>query len=437
VRIHRLAILVSVLLGGVPSVAAAAGWSRPYTLSSTDLAEPAPRVAVGPEGHVVVAWLRRNGDLRAEIGDSHGHFRGSRTLSSRGLRPRVSVGRRGRAIVVWNEKGLKYAIRAPGHATFGAPRALTTPTGSSTDDAPVLAMDGSGRTTVLFEHGFRTRSGYHQLVEALDISAAGTPGPIVSFGEGRLPRRATLAITAAGDMITTFFLDRPPTRDPSTPDPGPMIARRQAGGAWSVRPFPFSGGRRTSDPSVAVDPVGRATFSFTDVVESGEAVSFGSPRVSTGPLAGPLGPPVGPVPARADKAFGPFALPLSDAIVLVWQEKTRARPFSTEAPVRAVRVAFNGAVGRPHTLDSSESSFEPHVVRLDSGRALVVWDHKGIAAALYRAGHGFQRIAAPPGEATLNGTDFNVNRDLASNGRGVAAFTWTQGNRVKIAVRRF
>jgi hypothetical protein len=429
-----LVALASLL--AVPSAAGAAGWSRSYTLSSTNLTEPAPRVAVGPNGTVVVAWLRKR-DLRVAIGNSRGRFSGSQVLTSRGLRPRVAVGPNGRAIVVWNEsRGLRYATRAPGQRRFGHTRTLTTPRGKSSDDFAVVAMDSAGTVTVVFEHTYRSRTQYNDIVQVLTVSKDGARTPIVSLGAGSIPRRPTLALSASGDAVTTFVPTPPASQSAAPVNLAPIVARR-IGGTWSTRPFPFTEGRRVENPSIGLDATGRLTFSFTDVVRSGEATSFGLPRLSDGPFAGPFGPPSGPTPRRADKAFGPLGVPVSDANVLVWQEKTSASPFSTEAPVWAARIAFDGTVGTPQTLDSAKKAFEPHLVQVDADRALVVWGDPRIAAAIYRAVRGFQRISAPTGRATLGGTDFNVNRDLASNGRGVAAFTWTENERVRISVRRF
>jgi hypothetical protein len=194
--------------------------------------------------------------------------------------------------------------------------------------------------------------------------------------------------------------------------------------------------RELDYPDVAVNRAGRFTFSFTRTERGGEAASFGPPLVSSGPLTGPFGPARGPA-VNPRYAFNPWAVPVTGGSVLVWQEKTRARAFSTFAPVRAVRVGLDGSVGRTRVLDSSERGFEPHVVSLDSSRALILWNNPSFAAALYQAGQGFNRVAAPRATPTLGGTDFLFNRDLASNGRGVAAATWTQGTRVRISVRRF
>jgi hypothetical protein len=417
----------------------AGGWSRTHTLSSTDLAEPAPRVAVGPQGHVVVAWLRRSGDLRVAIGNSRGRFAGSRTLTRHGLRPRVAVGRRGRAIAVWNESGgLRYALRAPGSPGFGGAQDLTNPGEQSSDDAALVGMDGNGRTIVVYEHGFRSGTGITTHVVALVVGADGGVGLREDFGPGRLPRRGTLAVLPDGRAVFVFTPTRPAFQVPTARDvPAAVVAYRAATGAWHVEAVTDAAGQDVAAPNVAVDPSGRVTIAYTQQQRSGESASFGPPRLANGPFGGQLHQPAGPTLAQPDKAFGAWGLPASDADVLVWQEKTRSTPFSTEAPVRAVRITLNGKVGKPKTLDSSQKAFEPHVARLRPNRVLIVWGHPAIQVAVYRAQRGFFRIAAPHGSATLGGTDFNVNRDLAANDAGVAAFAWTEGKRVRVSVGRF
>jgi hypothetical protein len=435
----RGAIAVGVLvLLAVPS-GAQAGWSRTHTLSSTDLAEPAPRVAVGPQGHVVVAWLRKGGDLRVAIGDSHGRFAGSRRLSRHGLRPRVAVGRRGRAIAVWNEEGgLRFALRAPGAARFGPARELTAPGEQSTDDAALVAMDGNGRALVVYEHSFRSSGTTTSHVVALEVAADGTIGQPEDFGLGRLPRRGTLSVLPDGRAVFVFVPTQPGFQVPTGRERASVVvAYRSALGRWTSEAIFDDAGEALADPNVGLDATGRVTLTFTEQQRGGEATSFGPPRIAEGPFGGPLHAPAGPVLSAPDKAFEPWGLPASDADVLVWQEKTRSTPFSVEAPIRAARVTFDGKVGKPRTLDPSQKAVEPHVARLRPNRVLIVWGHPAIRAAVYRASRGFASISAPRGEATYGGTDFNVNRDLAANDRGVAAFVWTEGKRVRISVARF
>ena len=438
-RFRRQIVAVGLGLLLAPAAAGAAGWSRTHTLSSTDLAEPAPRVAVGPQGHVVVAWLRKGGDLRVAIGSSRGRFAGSRTISRRGSRPRVAVGRRGRAIAVWHEGGgLRFAQRAPGAARFGAARDLTNAGEQSTDDHALVAMDGDGTATVVYEHDFRSSAGDTTRVVAVVVSPDGTVGRPDDFGPGHLPRRGTLAVLRDGRAAFVFTPTRPAFQVPTAREvPAAVVARRAAVGTWSVQDVTDAGGQAVAAPNVGLDPSGRVTVAYTQQQRSGESAAFGPPRIANGPLGGQLHESAGPSLAQPDKAFGAWGLPASDADVLVWQEKTRSTPFSTEAPVRAVRVTLNGKVGRPKTLDTSQKAFEPHIARLRPGRVLIVWSRPAIRVAVYRAQRGFFRITAPRGNATLGGTDFNVNRDLAANDAGIAAFVWTEGKTVRISVGRF
>jgi hypothetical protein len=432
-----LAMVVGALLAA--PAGAQAGWSRTHTLSSTDLGEPAPRVAVGPNGHVVVAWLRKNGDMRVAIGNSHGGFAGSRTLSRRGLRPDVAVGRRGRAIVVWHEGGgLRFALRAPGAARFGPARDLTNPGEQSGDDQALVAMDGNGRAVVVYEHAFGSGSTTTTHVVAVEVAADGTLARPDDFGPARLPRQGTLAVLPDGRATFVFVPAQPGFQVPTGRERASVVvAYRKSSGEWTTETIFDDAGQDLAAPNVGLDVTGRVTFAFTEQQRGGEATSFGPPRIADGPFGGPLRQPAGPVLAQPDKAFGAWGLPASDADVLVWQEKTRSTPFSIEAPVRAARVTFGGKVGKAHTLDSSQKAIEPHVARVRPGRVLVVWGHPAIRAALYRASRGFARISAPHGEATYRGTDFSVNRDLAANDRGVAAFVWTDGRRVRISVARY
>jgi hypothetical protein len=164
---------------------------------------------------------------------------------------------------------------------------------------------------------------------------------------------------------------------------------------------------------------------------------FGDPVVAAVSPAGALGAPFGPVLRHPKRAFAPTAVPTAEGRgVLVFQLKTRSEPFATEAPVRAVAIGADGALGRLQTLTSGRAK-EPVAMALGGGRALAVWSgRRGLDARLAGPDGRFSKTAPPKGPPPSPFHSNSTNRDLRSAGR-YAIFAWARDGRVRVTVRRF
>ena len=172
----------------------------------------------------------------------------------------------------------------------------------------------------------------------------------------------------------------------------------------------------------------QAVISATAGVSCGDAGCFGNPRAFS--LTGaPLAAPDLDHPKRS---FGAWAV----RGALIFQRKDGPRPFSREAPVKAIAFAADGSLGRLQTLTRVPAT-EPIGLALAGGRTLALWaTRERLDAALAGADGRFRGISAPSGPPPEPYHTNSTNRDARAAGR-YAIVTWARGETVRVSIRRF
>jgi hypothetical protein len=110
---------------------------EPQTLSTSNTTSY-PRIAAGPAGEAIVAWIQgpvNDASLRISVRGPDGEFSPPETVADGGLSrwddPQIGMDDAGNAIAAWIEMGgdgrpRVYAAHRPPHGSFGEPRALST-----------------------------------------------------------------------------------------------------------------------------------------------------------------------------------------------------------------------------------------------------------------------------------------------------------------------
>jgi hypothetical protein len=209
-------------------------------------------------------------------------------------------------------------------------------------------------------------------------------------------------------------------------DPEPVVyALRPHGGAFGE---PAVVGEGFTDPRVTVGG-DRAVLTVTMKDLCGDTTCAGQPRAIPLEPDGTLGTPTGPTVAHPSRAFAPWAAPGA----LVFQLKTKVRPFSREAPVRAASLTEHGPL---QTLSRAPAT-EPVALPLDGGRTLALWATRTrLGAALAGPDGEFKRIAAPTGPPPEVYHSNPSNRDVRTAG-DYAIVGWSRRHTVRVAVQRF
>ena len=433
--LRSVTALALAALALTPSVAAAAGWSRPasFNARTSSFSEPAPRAAVAEDGTSVAAWIQGR-DVRLTTGDARGRFGASRAVGRwQAVPPAVAAGPGGAALVTWEAAdGIRIALRTKAGRAFRV-RRLTTSTGSAINGL-TARHDPRGGWFVAERQFPRRGSGKPYRVRTFTLRPDGTLRlPPVELGLGQFgidarPTRA-LAVDRLGRATLAFGTQGGPR--------GVLVARGTHGGQLAnPRPLPSDGS--VVDARVAAAAAGTSLVTATKATRCGDGgACSGAPFVwrsgETGdPVA--LGGPQLDVPGRA---FGPSVAPLAaGGASLVFQLKDGSQPFARQAPVKAVRITANGTVGRLQTLTSRPAQ-EPVAVPLTGSRALVVWSGtRGFGAALADSRGAYRTVAPPVGPPPSSGHSNPTNRDVASAGRYVLV-AWDRGGRVRLTLRRF
>lgn len=421
------------------TASAASSWTKPQSFSVGRGYEPAPRAAIASDGTSAVAFSSKSGKLMLSTGTASGRFSAPRVIDQQGVRDWSVAARPGGAFVVaWEDTdAIRVAVRTRGSARTVVRRAAAS-NGQDINGLQV-ASDPLGGYVVAerqFRRGGGDRTGYY--VRAFSLSSGGRlVGSVQELGAGEfgIDARPTqsLAVDAKGRAVLAYSQDQQSILGPSTQPV--RVTTRPHGGTFAT-PVAL-GGDDAADPRVAVGTDGRALIAATQVRSRGDAGSFGNPVVSRIDPAGALGAPFGPAIDNPRRAFAPSAALTSQGrAVLVYQQKPASQPFETRAPVFAVAIGADDAVGPIQTLTSGQAK-EPVVMPLSGGRALTMWSGaKGLGAALAGPDGTFAKTAEPKGAPPLPFHTNSTNRDLRTGGRW-AIFTWQVNGRVYTAVRGF
>jgi hypothetical protein len=439
-RLTIAALAAAATLLPAAGACAAGTWSKPQSFSVGKDYEPVPRAAIASDGSSVLAFQSKSGKLMLATGRADGRFTAPRPIDPKGVRDWSVAARPGGGfIVVWEDTdGIRVAVRTRAAGKTVVRRAVTS-NGQDINGLQVAADPLGGYVVAerQFRKGAGGRNDYY--VRAFSLSGSGAlVGAVQDFGPGQFgidarPTQA-LAVDASGRAVFAYRQEVPAKGSFALPI---LVTTRPHGGAFAA-PVQL-GGDDAADPRVAVGSGGRALIAATQVLSHGDAGDFGNPIVSRVGPAGALGTPFGPTLANPNRAFAPSAALTSQGrAVLVYQQKPKAQPFETRAPVFAVAIAADDTVGAVQTLTNGAAK-EPVVMGLDGGRALAMWSGaRGIGASIAGPDGTFEKTAEPKGPPPPPFHTNSTNRDLRTAGR-YAIFTWSRDadGRVRVSVRRF
>jgi hypothetical protein len=423
------------LLAFAPSAGAASRWTTPQSFAAGNI-DIVPRAGIAADGTSAAAWKTRKTGLVVSSGGPRGHFAPPRVIDRRGARDwSVAAAPNGAFLVAWwDANGLRVAVRTATRRPVVIRRVVAT-TSSAINGLQVAADPRRGWVIVTREFPKKSASESTYFVRALSLDPAGRPlGPIQDLGSGQFgidarPTQA-LAVDPDGRAVFTFTRQAPASFGEGTV----VVARRPHGGVFGE---PVAVPAPAAEPRVAVGPGGHAVIAVARTESCAESACFGPPGMALLAAAGPPSTPFGPSLPQPGRAFSPVAaLTTGGGGVLVFQLKTKPSPFSKEAPVRAVAFGADGSVGPLQTLTRS-LAHEAVALPLTAGRVLALWaDKRRLAAALAVPKRRFRKTAAPGGPPPETDHLNSTNRDLRTAGRH-AIFAWEGNGRVRISVRRF
>jgi hypothetical protein len=423
-------------LACAPSAGAASSWTTPQSFAAGKNIDIVPRVGIAADGTNAAAWKTRKTGLVVSSGGPRGHFAPPRVIDRRGARDwSVAAAPDGAFLVAWwDADGLRVAARTATRRPVVVRRVVAS-TSSAINGLQVAADLRGGWVIVTREFPKNGTSQSTYGVRALSLDRAGRPlGPVQDLGAGQfgIDARPTQALAVDPDGRAVFTFTR---QTPASFGEGTVVVTTRAHGGVFGEPVPVPG--PAAEPRVAVGQGGRAVIAVARTESCAESACFGLPGVALLAAAGPPGTPFGPSLPQPRRAFSPIAaLTADDAGVLVFQLKTKPSPFSKEAPVRAVAFGADGSVGSLQTLTRS-LAHEAVALPLNAGRVLALWaDKRRLAAALAGPEGRFRKTAAPTGPPPATGHANQTNRDLRTAGR-YAIFAWEGNGRVRISSRRF
>jgi len=397
---------------------AAAGWSptQSFDAGAAQFHEPVPRVAIDARGEALLAY--ETGDRKLVVRTrAHGRFGRPVTLARDTRDYAVAPG----AVAYEARDGVHVAVR---NGNRFKDRRVASSTGSEINGV-AIAADPLGGWVVAERQFPRRGSAKPYRVRTVSLDASGVPtSPPQDLGLGQfgLDARPTqaLAVLPNGRAVLVFQRE-----GAAYDDPDPVLyALRPHGGAFAE---PVVVGDGLTDPRVTVAG-DRAVLSVTMTTLCGDTSCAGQPRAIPLNPDGTLGTPAGPTVARPNRAFAPWAAPGA----LVFQLKTKVKPFSREAPVRAASLTTNGPLQTLTKLPATE----PVALALGNGRTLALWaTRRGFGAALAGPDGSFEKTAAPAGPPPEIYHPNPTNRDARAAG-DYAVVAWSRGHTVRVSVRR-
>ena len=400
---------------------ATVSYPSPQTLSDIGQDAGAPQVAIDSSGRATIVWGRfdssnlRIQSVRLGADGTPGPVQTLSAAGETGLRPQVAIDGSGRATVVWaRSDGSNKRIQSVQISAAGTPGAVQTLSNSGQDaDNPQVAIDGSGRATVVWARS----DGSNNRVQSMRLDADGTAGPFFFnlSAIGQSAGDAQIAIDGSDRATVTW-----------TQDDGSNYrirsARLAAGGSGAPGPVQTLSAPDQDAylPQIAIDSSDRATIVWQR--SDGSYSRIQSVRLAADGAPGPFQT----LSAPGQTANYPqVALDGSDRATIVWQ-----RSDGSNSRAQSVRLGADGTAGPVQTLSApGQTAHEAQVAIDGAGRATIAW-----------AGfEGFPLLEAParsvrltadgtPGPVqTLSGEDARLPQ-LAIDGSGRATIVWQRSD---------
>ncbi len=335
----------------------------------------------------------------------------------------LAVDGSGRTTIVWQRyDGANFRVQSVRLASDGTPGAVRTlsPAGASAEN-PAIAIDGSDRTTIAWRQG----EGAGTRIKALRLASDGSPGSAQSLSAADEDAFGPAVAIDSSDRATIVWRqeDGTGTRIQSarlaadgTPDPVQTLSEET---------------EAAFDPALAVDGSDRAT-----IVWSGHDGS--EYRVRSVRLAADGAPePIRTIsPVGANGLEPEIAVAESGQATIAWEyaEGVVVLPLAGGSPsaIQAVRLGSDGIPeGAVQTLSSSAAgnAFDPAVAVDVAGRATIAWDGATFGTLDESASRIREvRLAAdgtPGSVQTLSATGAGANgAQVAIDDSGRATIAW-------------
>ena len=340
-------------------------------------------------------------------------FPGPQTLSEAGQNatdPRVAVDTSGRATIVWERwDGSNTRVQSVRLAADGTPGAIQTLSDAGRSaSGPKIAIDGSDRATIVWER--RDGTGMDNWrVQSVRLAADGTPGAVQTLSDaGQDARNPEVAIDNSDRATVTW--DRNDGSDRRV-----QSVRLAASGTPGAVTTLSDAGQDAVVPKIAIDNSDRATIVWrrsdgtNDRIQSVRLGADGTPEtVKTLSQAG------------QQAVFPEVAVDGSARVTAVWQ-----RSDGSNTRVQSVRLAADGTPGAVQTLsDAGRNASNPKVAIDGSARATIIWDRETSMGANRRIQS--VRLAAdgtPGAVQTLSDVDAD-DSELTIDGSDRATITW-------------
>jgi hypothetical protein len=405
------------LVGGAAPTSAVAAWTAPVTLSAAGQNARSPQVAVDADGDAVFVWRRSDGTnqrVQARARSAAGVLSSVQNLSAAGqnaLEPQVAVDSDGDAVFTWRRfDGTKWRIQARARSAAGALSPVQTLSAAGRHATlPQLGVNSAGNAVFVWQRS----DGTNWRVQAVGRSATGALGPVQNLSAaGQDAVTPQVAVDPAGRAVFTWQRSEQYLR---------IEARfRSAAGALSPVQF-LSTGR---SPQVGVDAHGNAVFAWNRH-ESRPREPRGATRVqararSAAGALSPIQTIVDPGPGGGGCGCNPQVAvdPTGDAVFswglisdsleqFVWVQ-VRARSASgTLSPIQSLTEE-----------DGQEHGRDAQVAVDAAGNAVVTWDFgPGVGAQVRSAAGALGPLQTFPVSA-------RPFPQVAVNGAGGAVVAW-------------
>lgn len=426
---RRLVVLLLVLLPiTAPTARADASWSpAPGNLSEAGANAAEPATAVGPSGHVALAWRRLDAAgswrLHLRVRSASGALGTTQRLSPAGgnaSAPAVAVDADGRVFVVWSQRDAatgSYAVLARVRSAAGmlsGIRELSAGVGEG--DAlraptPRLAL-GPGGAVVAWQAPFA--GGYRAVARTLGTDGVADGWQTLSR-EHLVDRPVALAVAQDGTAVMAW------TRDDGVSSRVEARTRTVDGTLGPLRVLTPAGQDATA-PAVAVSPGGGAVVAWVR-----EDPSFTSLRSRAMTTTGVVGPArkisLNSHDVDDDPVTGWGEVGVSDDgdAVFVWQQDKVC--CGTEVVVRGLSAA--GDLSPITFARTTATARQPHVVVAPGGNAVLTFtqlDETFWERIVVRT-RSVGGMLGPAEVVSAAGRDA-FDPDLAMNRDGLVALTW-------------
>jgi len=341
------------------------GWTAPVELDTVRAGNAEqPTVAMNAAGRAVAVWVLRNGaqaDLYAAEYAPGGGWSTPRVVESRGepvSTPRVAVDDAGNALAVWRQSDgtaeSAWAARLSVGVGWSAPLLLETEAGAVT--APALAAVPTGEALAAW-----TQPDAQGTARVRASRFAPDTGWTVAE---QLPEAATQAPVAAALSVdsSAVVVFRGPMGAP--PSVSAFAARYEPGTGWGSSVELGAALSSTEEPSVAMDPWGRALVAWTGPGSSSpQAIQIRRYSPGGGWVRLPLETSTSGQPVVAADGQGNFQL--------LWVENASG----IDRVMQARFAEGSIALGTPRALEPQHSgtSKRPRAVANTAGNTAAVW----------------------------------------------------------------